>query len=1255
MATDTSNPIITSRKELSPGAYPVGAPFSIDNISIVTNTTTVDTKIGDTVTNVSYIPYMRAIDIDFVAYRLRPYRQIYHYFDNVLMDAYVQKPNIIQTATTERPNDIINGHRENIIVNGATARVLLTEYNEDTGLTRIYVGEFKNPSTIDVDAGTVSITGDQSGFTSTVVSYIHNSGVVQAGSTVNSIVLSADADSTEDDIYLGKYITIVTGPNAGEARKITAYTASTRTATLETSFTSISTGLIYSIAQAKTNWSSSNQTQIFNVTPRGYESGILHIPDPSVHPLKFRTGDRILRILDNDRNDASSYTCLADYRFTSNGLDLSKAQIIERKITTVIDQTYDISIPPTPSTTPTPSVTPSSSEVPITPIISVTTPTPSPSSSPTTPPITVTTPTPTSSPTPSSGVAPTPTARQGLPCMGAPTEDWITNITNSVNLDPWMSGWRRSAVPGGFGIPLYSFRYVRKVGNSFQVIEGWPNARGDISDLYRYYLEALSRVRSQNPGSTTNAAPDPETFSSFFTESFDSWLTKYGNPNSWHATGVPVGTVLDGYDFGTNRVKLDQTPWPCWTLVPNSPTFEDWRTNKNNIRNPQITKVGSGITQVTQIMWDQVARRMADAVFECDPAIYLECAQRDPHIKNGSQPYDPSSWQVVWGHQQVMTGNYTSTLSSDANYKSRKWSPNIKPEWYREGGPTPVWNNAVRWPIKGYKVRDAFLNSPDIVSGIQLGPSTTLVSVDGKIDVRGSVLSGGASSNINYVPGTDPIAQSFYIDVTTHPNGVFLSSVDLYFKNKGSLPLEVQIRPIVNGYPSSSQIIPGAVAVISPEEVNVSDLPSVNDTATRTRITFASPVYLNSGFEYALVVATDDYAYDYYCAELGKTAVGSDSIISKQPHIGSLFKSQNGRTWNALQDEDLMFVLNKCTFASSSGSVIFNEDKIKNNNVTYSNTVFDAFDYQSDSIEINNTKLFYNYRATSNTSKTLDSLYTEFKPDSRINMSERKVLFAPGDADTSLAVRVDLETKNTDVSPMIFHNRQNFVAIENVINDATLASENFSIVDAGSSYTTNAEMTITADAGYGANAYVELVDGVLTNVIVRDGGYGYLGNVTATLTTGGGSGASIVVNPETGTSGGPAWIKYISKTVSLVDGFDAGDLRVYLTAVKPAGANVDVYFKVRNNFDPDPIENRHWVRMTQKTSQFTYSLNGEQIEYEYRPSLTSNNIVYTTDTTTYKTFNQFAMKVVLTSSGTLASQIPYVYDLRAIALPEDAY
>jgi hypothetical protein len=127
-----------------------------------------------------------------------------------------------------------------------------------------------------------------------------------------------------------------------------------------------------------------------------------------------------------------------------------------------------------------------------------------------------------------------------------------------------------------------------------------------------------------------------------------------------------------------------------------------------------------------------------------------------------------------------------------------------------------------------------------------------------------------------------------------------------------------------------------------------------------------------------------------------------------------------------------------------------------------------------------------------------------------------------------------------------------------------------------------------------------------------------------------------------------------SKTVKLAPEFNAGDLRVFLTAIKPLNSSVYVYYKVRNNYDNEPIDNKRWVKLVEKTGpagELYYTTSGAPIELEYRPSFSSNTIVYSSSTATFNTFNEFKIKIVLSSLNTTLDKIPYVFDMRAIALP----
>ena len=65
----------------------------------------------------------------------------------------------------------------------------------------------------------------------------------------------------------------------------------------------------------------------------------------------------------------------------------------------------------------------------------------------------------------------------------------------------------------------------------------------------------------------------------------------------------------------------------------------------------------------------------------------------------------------------------------------------------------------------------------------------------------------------------NPLAQTIMVD---DEGGVFLTSIDLYFSTKdANIPITVQLRNTVNGYPGS-KILPFGEVTINPSSVNTS-------------------------------------------------------------------------------------------------------------------------------------------------------------------------------------------------------------------------------------------------------------------------------------------------------------------------------------------------------------------------------------------------------------------------------------------------
>ncbi len=173
----------------------------------------------------------------------------------------------------------------------------------------------------------------------------------------------------------------------------------------------------------------------------------------------------------------------------------------------------------------------------------------------------------------------------------------------------------------------------------------------------------------------------------------------------------------------------------------------------------------------------------------------------------------------------------------------------------------------------------------------------------------------------NQGPNPDPLAQTFIID---RQGGCFLTSVDLYFETKDNvLPAWIEIRNVNTGYPGA-KIIPFSRKVLQSADINIS-----STAATATTFTFKSPVYLKEGAEYCLVVRSNSLDYKVWISRMGETDIDGLRVVSKQPHLGVLFKSQNNRTWSAVQSEDLKFTIKSAIFnTSAAGNLTLQNDNI---------------------------------------------------------------------------------------------------------------------------------------------------------------------------------------------------------------------------------------------------------------------------------------------------------------------------------------
>jgi hypothetical protein len=285
----------------------------------------------------------------------------------------------------------------------------------------------------------------------------------------------------------------------------------------------------------------------------------------------------------------------------------------------------------------------------------------------------------------------------------------------------------------------------------------------------------------------------------------------------------------------------------------------------------------------------------------------------------------------------------------------------------------------------------------------------------------------------------DPLAQSFLVDDEV---GLFLTRCDVFFRSKDDMdiPVTFQLRTMQNGFPTQ-HVIPFSEIILEPNQVQTS-----GDGSIATPVVFKAPIYLEGGKEYCICLASNSTKYSVYISRIGENDLLTQTFISNQPYLGSLFKSQNASTWEASQWEDLKFTL-----------------------------------YRADFIE-SGTVEFYNPQLTEGNNQI-----AKLMPNS-LNFNSKKVRISLA----STISDVDLTIGNT-----ILQDGTN--ASGNYVGSAGIATGSLNIINAGIGYTPSSGIatfngvpleTITGN-GRDAAAIVTISNGVAIGASITSGGSGY--------------------------------------------------------------------------------------------------------------------------------------------------------------------
>jgi hypothetical protein len=525
----------------------------------------------------------------------------------------------------------------------------------------------------------------------------------------------------------------------------------------------------------------------------------------------------------------------------------------------------------------------------------------------------------------------------------------------------------------------------------------------------------------------------------------------------------------------------------------------------------------------------------------------------------------------------------------------------------------------------------------------------------------------------------DPLAQSFLINSTEHPNGLFITKARIFFSTKeadSGVPVEVSIVPLVSGYPDEFPV-PGAVKTLNPNQVSVpTDTESLTAVrAAPTDFVFDEPVYLSAGERYAIVIKADSTEYTVYVAKTGEFLLGStEQRVQRQPSLGSLFMSQNASTWTADQERDLMFGLFHAQFQTSASAILENgttPNQLLDNNplfteasgdeirVTHPAHGFVKNDYVTISgldssttyagltganimgsrqiTKVDHTGYTFNAAANATAAlqvggdgviATQNQMFNQFVPQvsnvlpNNTTLSGKVKLTAGASyADNRNTASGYARTKDTSFSTVQL----------NDINLTDTPKAIFADTNEDTSPLSGARsLTMQLDLATTDNKVSPIVDLQRSSMLMFEN---IIDKQDSAATTGFNVPISFV--NETHPTDGSSAAKHITKTVTLEE--PGVGLKILFAANRPSAANFRVYFKTGTT--DDNLDDVSFVEVAEETNNPADENVSTFRQYEYLAGGQVGNL---------DTFTQFQVKIVMESTN--SSKIPRIKDLRTIAL-----
>jgi hypothetical protein len=522
----------------------------------------------------------------------------------------------------------------------------------------------------------------------------------------------------------------------------------------------------------------------------------------------------------------------------------------------------------------------------------------------------------------------------------------------------------------------------------------------------------------------------------------------------------------------------------------------------------------------------------------------------------------------------------------------------------------------------------------------------------------------------------EPIAQSLTINAPEQQSGVFVTKVDLFFKQKDpNLGIAVNFVGMNSGVPDTSSVL--GTARLESSQVNVSDDASVAST-----FVFENPIFVNDKTEYAFYILADGNSPEYqmWMSEVGYTDVTTGAQVYKNPYAGDAFRSSNSKTWTALPKEDIKFNLYVANFQTGSGTAYFNnedDDYISYSTLALANsqTTVAVGDEvylinSASNVALSNTSVTgrVQFIDTTNAKMVLDSSTGGFAANATIGIFRTSQFGNTSQANaSSIIATAKITTVNNPVLNAIVPRFATMQPLGTTIGTSFSGTSNAGVYD--SSYYDLSMEEEREMIDYERRVYSKSNEGVNKSLTIKNvlsASNKYLSPVIDLSRKSALIIDNIINNDNTNehTRYGNALAKYISQPIVLADGQEAEDLKVYISGYRPINTDIEVYVKFLNNEDSATLNDKVWTKLNNDNAgvycspidpvdfkEYSYSMpTSAPVTYAAYANPSNYGILRYADSngSVYNSYKTFMIKIVLLSTN--GTYVPKVDDLRGIAL-----